>query len=192
MNTIWEVENGPILFEPEVHKDERGYFFESFNIVDFMAATGFNEKDIIFCQDNQSKSTYGTLRGMHAQAGEHCQSKIVSVAKGAVIDVIVDARKDSKNYAKVYSALLTEENHRSLFVPRGFFHGFLTLSDEAVFQYKCGELYDKASEVSVRWDTINFDWGQYINLNDIILSDKDKNAQPFYHENFHFDSKFVF
>ena len=175
MNVVWRIENGPALIEPVVHKDDRGYFFESFKEEEF------NNKvaNVKFVQDNQSKSEYGILRGMHCQKGEYAQAKLVRVVQGAVVDVIVDARKDSENYGKVYYAYLSEENHRQLFVPRGFLHGFLTLRDDTIFQYKCDNVYNKDSEASARWDSIDFDWEQYINLNDIKLSYKDTFAPYF-------------
>lgn len=176
MRVVWKVDSdGPALIEPEVHKDERGYFFESFK------SDEFNEKvaKVNFIQDNQSKSDYGILRGMHCQSGEYAQAKLVSVAKGAVVDVIVDARKDSENYGKVYSAYLSEENHRQLFVPRGFLHGFLTLRDNTIFQYKCDNLYNRGSEKEANWETIDFNWFDYISREDIKLSYKDTYAPTF-------------
>lgn len=175
----FNVENGPILLEPEIHKDERGYFFESFNQMEFEEKTGFHNE---FVQENQSKSCYGTLRGMHCQTGKHAQAKLVSVVKGAVIDVIVDARKDSENYGKVYWAHLSEENHRQFLVPAGFLHGFITLANNTIFQYKCDSYYNKESENSALWSSIDFPWTNFVPKKDIILSEKDKNAKPFDYE----------
>lgn len=180
MNVIWKIENGPALIEPQVHKDERGYFFESFKEEEFKEKIA----NVDFVQENQSKSSYGTLRGMHCQSGEHAQAKLVSVVKGAVVDVVVDARKDSKEYGKVYYAYLSEENHRQLFVPRGFLHGFLTLKEDTVFQYKCDNYYNKESEKSANWESINFDWSSYLSYSEIKLSDKDLNAPYFHSENY--------
>ena len=175
MIIVNKVENGPVLICPNIHKDDRGYFYESFNDKEF------REKvcDTTFVQDNQSCSSYGVLRGMHFQKGKYAQAKLVRVVKGAVLDVVVDNRKESKNYGKYYEYLLTEENHYQLFVPRGFAHGFLTLKDNTVFQYKCDEFYHKESEGSFKYDSFGFDWGKYVNSNDIIVSPKDDAAPVF-------------
>jgi len=175
MEIIWKEENGPALIEPTIFRDDRGYFFESFN------AKEFAEKviPVTFVQDNQSKSSYGVLRGMHFQQGEYAQAKLVRVISGAVVDVVVDIRKESPNFGKVYSAYLSEENMRQLFVPRGFAHGFVTLRDNTVFQYKCDNFYHKASEGAFSWDSIGFDWSNLINLNDVLLSEKDKRHVSF-------------
>ena len=129
MEVIWKIDNGPALIEPKEYKDNRGYFMETFRISEFKEKVA----DVDFVQENQSKSSFGVLRGMHCQTGEYAQAKLVSVVKGSVIDVVVDARKDSPNYGNTYYAYLTEQNHRQLFVPRGFLHGFLTLEDDTVF-----------------------------------------------------------
>lgn len=175
MKIIWKVEDGPALIEPNVFKDERGYFFESFKENEFISKIA----NVSFIQENQSKSSYGTIRGLHCQTGTFAQAKLVSVVNGAVVDVIVDARKDSKNYGKVYHAYLSEENHRQLFVPRGFLHGFLTLKDDTIFQYKCDNYYNKESEQSYFYNSIDFDWNAYISINDIKLSQKDLVAPYF-------------
>lgn len=175
MEIIWKVENGPILIEPEVHKDERGYFFESFREQEFKEKIA----NVDFVQENQSKSSYGTLRGMHCQTGDAAQAKLVTVVKGAVLDVVVDARKDSENYGKAYYAYLSEENHRQFYVPRGFLHGFVTLKDDTVFQYKCDNYYNRHKENSAHWESIDFNWGEFINTNDLIVSYKDSHAYPF-------------
>lgn len=175
MIIVNKVENGPVLICPNIHKDDRGYFYESFNDKEF------REKvcDTTFVQDNQSRSSYGVLRGMHFQKGEYAQAKLVRVVKGAVLDVVVDNRKDSENYGKYYEYLLTEDNHYQLFVPKGFAHGFLTLKDNTVFQYKCDEFYHKESEGSFKYDSFGFDWGKYVNPSDIIVSPKDDAAPVF-------------
>lgn len=179
MNVIWKIDSkigyGPALIEPEVHKDDRGYFFESFREEEFKEKVA----NVNFVQENQSKSDYGTLRGMHCQVGDYAQAKLVSVSNGAVVDVIVDARRDSENYGKVYAAYLSEENHRQLFVPRGFLHGFLALRDNTIFQYKCDNYYSRKNETSANWESIDFDWLYYIRKEDIKLSYKDTFAPNF-------------
>lgn len=175
MNVIWKFDNGPALIEPKEYKDNRGYFMETFRINEFKEKVA----DVDFVQENQSKSSFGVLRGMHCQTGEHAQAKLVSVVKGSVIDVVVDARKDSPNYGKTYYAYLTEQNHRQLFVPRGFLHGFLTLEDDTVFQYKCDNYYNKESEQGFNYKSIPFPWEKYIDKEQIIVSEKDL-ANPNY------------
>jgi dTDP-4-dehydrorhamnose 3,5-epimerase len=175
MIIVNKVENGPVLICPSIHKDDRGYFYESFNDKEF------REKvcDTTFVQDNQSCSSLGVLRGMHFQTGEFAQAKLVRVVKGAVLDVVVDNRKESKNYGKYYEYLLTEENHYQLFIPRGFAHGFLCLRDGTIFQYKCDNLYNKESEDSFKYDSFGFDWSKYLIMDNVIVSVKDENAKPF-------------
>lgn len=175
MIIVNKVENGPVLICPNIHKDDRGYFYESFNDKEF------REKvcDTTFVQDNQSSSSLGVLRGMHFQTGEFAQAKLVRVVKGAVLDVVVDNRKESKNYGKYYEYLLTEENHYQLFIPRGFAHGFLCLRDGTIFQYKCDNLYNKESEDSFKYDSFGFDWSKYLIMDNVIVSVKDENAKPF-------------
>lgn len=169
MDIIWKIENGPALLAPSVFKDERGYFFESFNDKEFKEKVA----DITFVQDNQSKSQYGVLRGMHCQTGEYEQAKLVRVVKGAVIDVIADIRKNSSSYGRVYFAYLSEENQRQFYVPRGFLHGFLTLMDDTIFQYKCDNFYNKESERGYSYKSIPFNWNNFINIDDIKVSVKD-------------------
>jgi dTDP-4-dehydrorhamnose 3,5-epimerase len=175
MTIVNKVENGPVLICPDIHKDDRGYFYESFNDKEF------REKvcDTTFVQDNQSCSSLGVLRGMHFQKGEYAQAKLVRVVKGAVVDVVMDIREDSPNKGKVYGYLLTENNHYQLFVPRGFAHGFLTLSESTIFQYKCDNPYNKESEGSYCYDSIPFDWSAYLNPSCFIVSEKDKNAKKY-------------
>lgn len=169
MKVIWKVEDGPALISPNIFKDERGYFYESFNEKEFKEKIA----NVDFIQDNQSLSSYGVLRGMHCQTGKFTQAKLVRVVKGAVLDVILDARYGSTH--KLYIAYLSEENHRQLFVPRGFLHGFLTLRDNTVFQYKCDNFYNKESERGFNPNSIGFTWTDYIDEKDIILSEKDSN-----------------
>lgn len=161
---------GVVIIEPRIFKDERGYFYESFS------QREFEEKvcRTTFVQDNQSKSSYGVLRGLHFQKPPYCQSKLVRCIKGAVLDVAVDIRKGSPTFGKHVAVELTEENHRQFFVPRGFAHGFAVLSDEAVFQYKCDNFYCKESEGAVAWNDpeLAIDWR--IPAEKVLLSEKDK------------------
>ncbi len=152
-------------------KDERGYFFESFNKNKFKEQTG---SDVNFVQDNQSKSSYGVLRGLHFQRGEHSQAKLVRVLQGKVLDVVVDLRTDSPSYGKHFSIELSENSYTQLFIPKGFAHGFLVLSETAVFFYKCDNFYNKEADGGLIYNDkeLNIDWK--ISSNDIILSDKDK------------------
>ena len=161
---------GVVIIEPRIFRDDRGYFYESFS------QREFEEKvcRTTFVQDNQSKSSYGVLRGLHFQKPPYCQSKLVRCIKGAVLDVAVDLRKGSPTFGKHVAVELTEENHRQLFVPRGFAHGFAVLSEEAVFQYKCDNFYCKESEGAVAWNDpeLAIDWR--ISAEDILLSEKDR------------------
>ena len=169
MQVIDTILEGVKIIMPKVFFDDRGYFFESFNDKEF------REKvcDTTFVQDNQSKSCKGTLRGLHWQAPPFAQSKLVRVAKGAVIDVAVDIRVGSPTFGKHVAVELTDENNLQLFIPRGFAHGFIALTDNVVFQYKCDNLYNKASDRAIRWDSINWDLEKY-NIETPLLSDKDK------------------
>lgn len=137
--------------------DERGYFFESFNQQKFSALTGWQGQ---FVQDNQSASDYGVVRGLHFQQGQYAQAKLVRVLQGQVLDVVVDMRKDSPSFGQSFSILLSDDNTRQLFVPRGFAHGFSVLSTKAVFYYKCDNYYHKAAEGGIYPfdDTLNIDW----------------------------------
>lgn len=161
---------GVVIIEPKVFSDERGYFFESFSQKEF------EEKvcKTTFVQDNESKSTYGVLRGLHFQKMPYAQAKLVRVVKGLVLDIAVDIRKGSSTFGKHISTELSEENRLEFFVPRGFAHGFVVLSDEAVFQYKCDNYYAPQSEGGILWNDpiLNIDWK--IPMEDIILSEKDK------------------
>ena len=169
MQVIDTILEGVKIIIPKVFLDDRGYFFESFNDKEF------REKvcNTTFVQDNQSKSCRGTLRGLHWQAPPFAQSKLVRVTKGAVIDVAVDVRVGSPTFGKHVSVKLSEENNFQLFIPRGFAHGFIALTDDVIFQYKCDNLYNKESERAVRWDSINWNLEEY-NIETPLLSDKDK------------------
>ena len=162
---------GVVIIEPKIFGDARGYFYESFNTAEFEAKTGVKTT---FVQDNQSKSSYGVLRGLHFQKPPYAQSKLVRVVEGAVIDVAVDIRRGSPTFGKYVAVELTAENHRQLFIPRGFAHGFIVKSQTAIFQYKCDNLYAPQSEGAIAWNdpTIGIDWG--IPEQDILLSEKDK------------------
>ena len=161
---------GVVIIEPKVFGDERGYIFESWSQKDFDEKV----RPIKFVQDNESKSSYGVLRGLHFQKGKYAQSKLVRVVKGRVLDVAVDIRKGSPTFGKYVSCELTEDNHRQFFVPRGFAHGFVVLSDIAVFQYKCDNLYAPTEEGAIAWDDpeIGIEWG--VSADKILLSAKDK------------------
>ncbi|MDD3201646.1 MAG: dTDP-4-dehydrorhamnose 3,5-epimerase [Bacteroidales bacterium] len=170
------IENGPVIIEPKVFIDNRGYFFESFSLRDFERNVG----KITFVQDNESFSVRkGVLRGLHFQKGEAAQAKLIRVVQGRVLDVAVDIREGSKSYGKYISTELSGENKRMFFIPRGFAHGFLVLEENTVFQYKCDNYYDPAQEGSYRWNdpTIGVDWG--VDAKDVILSEKDLKAPAF-------------
>ena len=170
MNYIQTEIDGVWLIEPKVLRDERGYFMEAFKEEEFKMHIG----DVHFIQDNESKSSFGVLRGLHYQKGEYCQSKLVRVIKGKVLDVAVDIRKGSPTFGQHVAVELTGENHRQLFIPRGFAHGFAVLSDEVLFQYKCDNFYAPQSEGGIAWNDpdLNIDWR--IPKDKIILSEKDK------------------
>lgn len=163
MNVIETELEGVKIIEPTIFKDARGYFFESFSQKEF------NEKvaPITFVQDNESKSTYGVIRGLHYQKPPYAQSKLVRCVRGKVLDVAVDIRKGSPTYGKHVAVELSEDNHRQLFIPKGFAHGFAVLSDEAVFQYKCDEFYhpEAADGISVIDKTLGIDWKIKDNIN---------------------------
>ncbi|MFL1894427.1 dTDP-4-dehydrorhamnose 3,5-epimerase [Aquimarina sp. 2-A2] len=162
---------GCVILKPTVFADDRGTFFESFNQSVFEITTGIS---VTFVQDNQSISTYGVLRGLHFQRGEFAQAKLVRVIKGEVLDVAVDMRKGSKTFGKYISIVLNDKNNKQLFVPRGFSHGFVTLSEQAIFAYKCDNYYQKSAESGILYNdtTLNIDWK--VPTNEIKLSDKDK------------------
>lgn len=158
------------VIEPNIFKDERGYFYESFNSVQFKNETGLN---IDFVQDNQSKSNKGVLRGLHYQVGEHAQAKLVRVLQGSVQDIAVDLRKNSPTFGKYFSIVLSAENHKQLFVPRGFAHGFLVLEDNTIFSYKCDNFYNKESEGGLMYNDKTIDIKWELSENQYILSEKD-------------------
>ena len=165
---------GVFVIEPTVFGDERGYFFESFNEREFFEKTGI---DVKFVQDNESKSRYGVLRGLHFQKAPYEQAKLVRVVKGRVLDVAVDIRKGSPTFGRYTAVELTGDNHRQCFIPRGFAHGFCVLSEEAVFQYKCDEYYHPEAEDAIAWDDADIAIEWPIPVDDIILSEKDKHHQ---------------
>ncbi|MDD5862465.1 MAG: dTDP-4-dehydrorhamnose 3,5-epimerase [Prevotella sp.] len=169
MNVIKTAIEGVVIIEPRIFPDDRGYFFESWN------EKAFNEqvREIHFCQDNQSKSSYGVLRGLHFQKGEHSQSKLVRVVRGSVLDVAVDIRKGSPTFGQHVAVELTEDNQRQFFIPRGFAHGFSVLSETAIFQYKCDNFYCPESEGAIAWNdpALKIDWR--IPADKVILSPKD-------------------
>lgn len=163
---------GVFTIEPTVFGDNRGYFMETYNYEEFKAAG----LDMIFVQDNQSKSKKGVLRGLHFQK-KYPQGKLVRVIKGEVFDVAVDLRAGSETYGKWYGVILSDENKKQFYVPEGFAHGFLVLSDEAEFVYKCTEVYHPEDEGGIRWDDpeINVDW----KIKDPMISEKDSKAPLF-------------
>ena len=169
MNVIQTEIQGVVIIEPRVFGDSRGYFFESFSEKNFKEQVA----DVDFVQDNQSKSCYGVVRGLHFQKPPHAQAKLVRVVKGRVLDVAVDLRKGSPTYGKHVAVELSEDNHRQFFIPRGFAHGFAVLSEEAIFQYKCDNYYAPQSEGAVAWNDpdLGIDWG--VPLEKAILSEKD-------------------
>lgn len=159
---------GLLIIKPDVFKDERGYFFESYNKEHFLK----HGLDMTFVQDNESKSGKGVLRGLHFQKPPYAQGKLVRVVKGSVLDVAVDIREGSPTYGKWEATVLSEENKEMFWIPEGFAHGFVTLEENTVFTYKCTNVYNKESEGSLRWNDpdINIDW----NIDNPILSEKDK------------------
>ena len=169
MNVIKTPIEGLFIIEPRIFEDARGYFFESFSQREFEEKIG----PITFVQDNESKSSYGVMRGLHFQRPPFTQSKLVRCVKGAVLDVVVDIRKSSPTYGQHVAVELTEDNHRQFFIPKGFAHGFAVLSEIAVFQYKCDEFYHPESEggISILDKTLNIDWR--IPTDQAILSEKD-------------------
>lgn len=175
MNYIQTEIEGVWLMEPKVFSDDRGYFMEAFKREEFEAHIGC----VDFIQDNESKSSFGVLRGLHYQKGECCQAKLVRVIKGQVLDVAVDLRQSSPTFGKYVSALLSEENKRQFFIPRGFAHGFLVLSEEAVFTYKVDNKYAPQAEASILYNDADLaiDWP--VPEAQLVLSEKDRLAAPF-------------
>lgn len=171
MNIIKTAIEGVVILEPRVFEDARGYFFESFS-------DRFFKEEIIdttFVQDNESKSSYGVVRGLHFQTGEDAQSKLVRCIVGKVLDVAVDIRPDSPTFGQYVSCELSAENKRQMLVPKGLAHGFAVLSEEAIFAYKCDNFYAPASERAILWNdpAINIDWK--LPADQVLLSDKDSN-----------------
>lgn len=170
MNIIKTNIEGVVIIEPRIFNDSRGYFFESFNHREFEDKVC----KTLFVQDNESKSSYGVLRGLHFQKPPYAQSKLVRVIKGKVLDVAVDIRVESPTYGKYVAVELSDENHLQFFIPRGFAHGFIVLSDEVIFQYKCDNFYSPEYEGAIAWNDpeINIDWK--VPMDKIVLSEKDK------------------
>jgi len=160
---------GLVLFEPTVYPDDRGYFFEAFRD-DFLKKQGVNSP---FIQDNQSRSTQGVLRGLHYQIGEFAQSKLIRVLRGEILDVVVDLRENSPFFGMSFSVVLSEDNYRQLYIPKGFAHGFLNLSPTADILYKCDTYYHKIAEAGIRYNDpeLKIDWG--FDASQLILSEKD-------------------
>lgn len=171
MNIIQTKLPGVLIIEPDVFGDDRGYFYESFNKKRFQELTGI---DVNFIQDNESRSKYGVVRGLHFQKGEFAQTKLVHVAQGKILDVTVDIRRDSPTFGQYVATELSDSNHRQLYIPRGYAHGFSVLSEEAIFQYKCDNYYAPQAEGGVFWSDpdIGIDW--QLPMDVITLSEKDK------------------
>ncbi len=175
-----EIQHTPLkdcfVLKPRIFKDHRGTFYETYNQNLFNEVSG---KDIDFVQDNQSTSTRGVLRGLHFQTGEMAQSKLVRVILGKVLDIVVDIRKDSKTFGQHFSIILDDKEQLQLFVPKGFAHGFITLSETSKFAYKCDNFYDKASEGGIIYNdaTLALDW--HLPKEDFIISEKDLELPSF-------------
>lgn len=167
---------GCFIISPNVIKDERGYFFESFNQHKFEILTGIKTP---FVQDNQSQSNRGVLRGLHYQTGDYAQAKLVRVIKGSVLDVCVDLRPESETFAKSFSIILDDLDNKQLYIPRGFAHGFLVLEDKTIFSYKCDNYYNKASEAGIIYNdaTLQIKWD--FPSEELLLSEKDKQLETF-------------
>ncbi|AQX04993.1 dTDP-4-dehydrorhamnose 3,5-epimerase [Elizabethkingia meningoseptica] len=169
------------IIEPTIFEDERGYFYEKYNENKFEELTGLNGH---FVQDNISKSSFGVLRGLHLQKGDYAQAKLVSCLEGKVWDIAVDLRKDSPSFGQWYGMELSAENKLQFYVPRGFAHGFVVLSETAIFSYKCDNFYKKEAEGCVKYNDpdLNIDWK--ISEAEMILSEKDQNAPSFKDKNY--------
>lgn len=169
MNFIKTEIEGVIIIEPRIFGDERGYFFESFNKLEFDKII----PNVEFVQDNESKSKYGVIRGLHFQKPPFAQAKLVRVVEGSVLDIAVDIRKNSPTYGKYIAVELSASNHKQLFIPRGFAHGFSVLSESVIFQYKCDNFYNSESEGALIWsdEDLNIDW--QIKPDSVIVSEKD-------------------
>ena len=174
---------GCLLLNPKVIEDERGYFYESFNQ---KVLNNILNYSVNFVQDNQTYSTKGVLRGLHFQQEEFAQAKLVRVTKGKVLDVALDLRQNSSTYGQYYSIVLSDKNHKQLFVPRGFAHGFVVLSKTAIFQYKCDNYYNKESEGGIIFNDLdlNIDWR--LPTNKLIVSQKDLELDNFKNQSFSF------
>ncbi|MDX1772986.1 dTDP-4-dehydrorhamnose 3,5-epimerase [Oceanihabitans sediminis] len=170
MNVLETKLKGCFIIEPKIFEDKRGYFFESFNESQFNKLTSTSSK---FIQDNESFSTKGVLRGLHYQRGVYAQAKLVRVIKGKVLDVAVDIRENSSTFGQYVIVELSEKNKKQMYVPRGFAHGFVVLSDTAIFSYKCDNYYNKESEGGIIYNdpTLNIDW--QLPNNELIVSEKD-------------------
>jgi dTDP-4-dehydrorhamnose 3,5-epimerase len=175
MNLIKTTLDGLVVLKPTIFKDNRGYFMESYNQKNINKLLG----NVNFVQDNESESSLGVLRGLHFQKPPYAQAKLVRCLKGSVLDVVLDLRKDSKTYGIFETILLTEENKKQLFIPKGFAHGFVVLSETAIFSYKVDNYYNPDSESGVLWNDLdlNIDWK--INKKEIIVSEKDKSLPTF-------------
>ena len=184
MNIIQTEIPGVIIIEPRIFEDARGYLFESFSQREFDEKVG----PVIFVQDNESKSSYGVMRGLHFQRPPFTQAKLVRCVHGAVLDVAVDIRRGSPTFGQHVAVELTEDNHRQFFIPKGFAHGFAVLSDTAVFQYKCDEFYHPEADggISILDDSLDIDWR--IPAGKAFLSDKDT-KHPLLQD---FDTPFTF
>lgn len=171
MNIIKTEIEGLLIVEPRVFGDSRGYFFESFNERDFKTQTGV---DVRFVQDNESRSRYGVVRGLHFQMPPYAQTKLVRVVEGTVLDIAVDIRAGSPTYGRHVEVELSADNKRQFFIPKGFAHGFAVLSETAIFQYKCDEYYHPEAEGAIAWDdpALAIEWR--IKQDDVLLSEKDR------------------
>lgn len=165
---------GILIIEPTLHSDDRGYFFESFNERDFAEATGITTH---FVQDNESRSAEGVVRGLHFQLPPFAQSKLVRVIEGEIFDIAVDIRRGSPTFGRYIAVRLSGKNHRQLYIPRGFAHGFVVVQGDAIVQYKCDNYYAPACERTIRWNDpkLNIDWG--VDLQSAILSARDSAAK---------------
>lgn len=181
MEIIKTALEGVVIIRPKIFGDARGYFFESFNqkvFTEKVLGMEYNPEDrTLFVQDNESKSSYGVVRGLHFQKPPYAQAKLIRVIKGKVLDVAVDIRKGSSTYGKHVAVELSGENHEQLYIPRGFAHGFSVLSEEAILQYKCDNLYAPQAEGAIIWNDpdLAIDWK--LDVEDILLSEKDKMHQ---------------
>ncbi|HRV54989.1 MAG: dTDP-4-dehydrorhamnose 3,5-epimerase [Mangrovimonas sp.] len=167
---------GCYVVTPKVYRDERGYFFESFNKTYFEEQTGLT---VSFVQDNQSLSSKGVLRGLHFQEGDYAQAKLVRVVKGKVLDVCVDLRKESTTFGQHFSIVLDDKEHKQLYIPKGFAHGFLVLEDQTIFSYKCDDFYHKESERGIIYNDPDIGISWDLPTNELILSERDRKLPTF-------------